>query len=357
MRVLCSARRAPDRAMVLPLIGPIDVVQADTRFCRLDASRSLGAGSSRLHYWWESARSNALWAARHGYRHRLYCLDDTCEHESAGRLYAAWCKLRALQDALGDGSEGGGEAPALPLTAEPTTTAMAVRAGLILFLDSDAFWKHPELSFDAVLGQYIPAADWAARGADAVSIFFGCNLPWNGEDRGRRQWNATTTLNGEHGPPGTGVMLLLCSAAARTTLREWWDVTAWNPTWNRKFAWEQSALWALWAERRDAARSLRVLHDEVANECMRSMDPKHPSQIVHVAGGMTSPARREARLDALGLRPFANSSAPAWCTHFTRLGLRGVRPRCATQRLDVSARGEMRLAGCERAPKHLQACR
>ena len=258
---------------------PLTVVQADSRFCQHgEAARTLGDGSSRLNYWWESARANALWAARHGYHHRLYCLDEPCEHEVAGHLYVAWCKLRALQDVLR--SRG--------TNSNRVATTGAANGGMVLFLDSDAFWHRPDMTIERLLRQYVPADDWAAHGADASSIFFGCNLPWNGENRGKRRWNATLT-NAERGPPNDGVMLLRNTASTREALRAWWAVPATTPQWNRKFAWEQSALWELWARKPGFARRMRVLHDERHNECMRTMDPQHPSPIVHVAGGGVQP--------------------------------------------------------------------
>ena len=298
------------------------VAQFDSRFCRHeDATRTHGAGNGRLHYWWESARSNALWAARHGYAHRLYCMEEPCEHERAGRLYTAWCKLRALQNAIASRSEG-------------------AMAAFVLFLDSDAFWQRAELRLEAFMRQYVPAADWA----DSPSIFFGCNLPWNGEDRGRRQWNASL-INGERGPPNTGVMLLSSTASTREALRSWWASAATTPQWNHKFAWEQSALWELWKRRPDFARRVRVLHDERRGECMRTMDPRHPSPIAHVSGGMQPLERREARLDALGLRL---NGSHAWSTCLTRLVSKGGRPTpgCERQRMEVAASGEVTLGAC-----------
>ena len=315
---------------------PLTVVQADSRFCQHgERAQTLGDGSSRLHYWWESARANALWAARHGYLHTLYCLDESCEHEVAGNLYAAWCKLRALQDVLSNRvTNSNRDAPQGAL----------LSIGMVLFLDSDAFWHRPDMPIERLLGQYVPAGDWAARGADASSIFFGCNLPWKGEDRGKRRWNATLT-NAERGPPNTGVMLLRNTASAREALRAWWSVPATTPQWNRNFAWEQSALWELWARQPGFARRMRVLHDERRNECMRTMDPQHPSPIVHVAGGRVEPGRREGRLDALGLR--RNVSA-AWFTCLTHLPPSGgAQPGCPSRRLDVSADGTVHLGACE----------
>ena len=167
----------------------VTVVQADSRFCKPEeAGEVLGEGSNRLHYWWESARTNALWAAQHGYRHRLYCVDEVCEHVVAGKLYTAWCKIRALQDAL----------------AQTAAATAGGGGGLTLYLDSDAFWPQTEASLEGLVRQYVPASDWEARGADSVSIFFGCNLPWNGEDRGRRPWNASLP-NAERRPPNDGV--------------------------------------------------------------------------------------------------------------------------------------------------------
>jgi hypothetical protein len=348
-------------------LGPVSVVQADTRYCALDPGKALAAEPTasrslllpRLHYWWESARANALWAERYGYRHRLYCLEAACEHRSGARLFVAWCKLRALRDAVGDtGSRGAGSTfPSSASSHSLGSTADAARAGVALFLDSDAFWQRPEMSIAAMMQQYIPEEDWQqARGADQVGIFFGCNLPWNGEDRGRRQWNATT-LHGERGPPGTGVMLLLHSPVTRELLDAWWDVATWNPTWNRKFAWEQSALWELWAQRRSAAERMRVLHDAAANKCMRSMDPRHPSPIAHVAGGSLAPGRREARLDAMGLRALVHNythghgatSACAWRSEITWIApssSSGAGRQCASQRLEVSDRGDATLGGC-----------
>ena len=354
-----------------PSVGPISVVQADTRYCELDQDQFRsgltplgGDPSGRLKYWWESARANALWAMRYGYLHRLYCLEEACKHEAAGHLFVAWCKLRALQHAIGGGelSAHGRLQTSSQESDSSGSTAQAAQAGLVLFLDSDAFWQRPDRGFDIVLQRYIPQADWSAHGPDQVGIFFGCNLPWNGEDRGRRQWNATTTLNGERGPPGTGVMLLLQTPAARGLLSEWWGVATWYPKWNRMFAWEQSALWELWARRRTAAQRMRVLHDAAANKCMRSMDPRHPSPIAHVAGGALAPSRREARLDAMGLRSLVhNYSAPhgvsppgresgehslAWRSEFTRIGPGSAQRQCASQRLEISGRGEATLGAC-----------
>ena len=71
-------------------------------------------------------------------------------------------------------------------------------------------------------------APWDASGStgggpDAPAVLFGCNMPWKGEDRGRRQWNASVR-HGGHGPPNAGVMLLRATDAARATVAALWAV-------------------------------------------------------------------------------------------------------------------------------------
>lgn len=305
----------------------LTVLQADSRYCHHEVASQLIGGGIRLHYWWESARTNALWATRHGYRHRLYCLEEPCEHETAGRLFTAWCKLRALTHAISARGK---------TSSQPT---------LLLYLDSDAFWHHAEERVERVLREFVPSADWNVRGANAVSAFFGCNLPWKSEDRGRRVWNSSM-VNAARGPPNDGVMLFHETAATRELLRAWWAMAGTSPRWNHRFAWEQSALWELWSQQPALARRMRVLYDEQRGECMRTMDPEHPSPIVHVAGGMLPPARREARLDALGLR---RNHTTAWTTCLTRLASARDPSRtaeCPAQRLDVTADGKVVLGSC-----------
>ena len=311
--------------MPSPQLGaPFTVLQADSRFCHHEsASQTLGGGA-RLNYWWESARANALWAARHGHQHLLYCLAEPCQHEIAGRLFTAWCKLRALSDAVAsrDGAESANS--------------------LLLYLDSDAFWHPSTMRVETVLRKFVPTSDWAARGADSVSMFFGCNLPWKSEDRGRRVWNASL-INADRGPPNDGVMLLRATASTRALLRAWWAMAAKSPRWNHKFAWEQSALWELWMTQPVFARRFRVLHDEERGECMRTMDPRRPTPIVHVTGGGLPPERRERRVDALGLR---RNASRVWSTCLTRLDSRGGAGPCPAQRLEVTVGGAVVLGAC-----------
>lgn len=240
---------------------------------------------------------------------------------------------------------------------------------MVLFLDSDAFWRESAVTFDQLLHQYVPAPDWAARGRDAASIFFGCNLPYKSEDRGKRRWNSSL-INAERGPPNTGVMVLRNTASVRDQLRTWWATAATTPQWNFKHAWEQSALWHLWARQPEFARGVRVLHDEQRNACMRTMDPHFWSPIVHVALGQGSSAkqneRREAMLEEMGLRQNVSRS---WATCLTQLpmaprsadhgadrqalpnpGASELTSRCgSSQLLEVSAEGIVQLRACDRA--------
>mmetsp|Transcript_62882 Transcript_62882/g.124202 ORF Transcript_62882/g.124202 Transcript_62882/m.124202 type:complete len:317 (-) Transcript_62882:599-1549(-) len=241
--------------------GRVAVVQSDSRFCRVEDTLV------DLPYWWRSVRMNAQWAYRQGYTHLTYCVPHCTTSRSStiqvSVLSAAWCKLPTLM-----------------------TVLRTHRYDTVLYLDSDAFWNITGKSLRS-LGHFMWPGDWSDTSStenSAGSIFFGCNLPWAGEDRGRRQWNRSW-INGARGPPNTGVMLLRCDDRAMTTLSDWWHAPLYIPRWNQKHQWEQSALWQLWHTRAGFAEPLRVLSDPASGDCMRTMDRSVTAPIVHVPGG------------------------------------------------------------------------
>jgi hypothetical protein len=194
-----------------------------------------------------------------------------CTHPQAGALAAPWCKIRALRDAL---------------DAEPAPDTL-------LFLDSDAVWVEPNASLSALVDAFVWPGEW-----HATALWFGCNLPFKSEARGRRQWIALAGNGGggggDRGPPNTGVILLRNVDAARQALAAWWDAPVSLPAWNRRFAWEQSALWELWRQPNFSA-SMRVLHNRTSGECLRTMDRAQHSLIAHVPGGGTKSRDAEER--------------------------------------------------------------
>ena len=295
----------------------IAVVQSDSRVCD-PLSNSTGIGA--LPYWWQSIMMNAQWASQRGYSHLTYCI-SRCVAASGPHgmpplteLHSAWCKLPVLFDALQSHS-----------------------FDTVLYLDSDAFWNRTGRGLD-VLHEYTCAVDWSVPSISssiAGSIFFGCNLPWAAEDRGRRRWNRTLE-NGAAGPPNTGVILVRHTSEALTALATWWLAALSMPRWAKHHAWEQSALWELWRTRSDFARSLRVLASRHTGECMRTMDLARPSPIVHAQGG-GNPRARQIQRDAY----FRSSNrapgqlralAMPWSTQLVHLGEDPLHVLSMTQR-------------------------
>ena len=226
----------------------------------------MAAGVHSLPYWWRSVMLNAQWAGLNGYSHLTYCIQACAAARTESTqmpvvaLAAAWCKIPAISDAL--------------QTRQYKT---------VLYLDSDAFWNRTDSSLQA-LGRYMWPGDWSSAAGGGGSFFFGCNLPWAGEDRGRRQWNWTAE-NAARGPPNTGVMLIRRNAASLATLAEWWRAPFVMPRWNQRHQWEQSVLWQLWHAQPGFATPLRVLSNPADGKCMRTMDRKQPSVVAHIPGG------------------------------------------------------------------------
>lgn len=242
---------------------------------------------------------NAQWARRQGYEHLTYCISQCTATYGDGSftaaLASAWCKLPVLADVL-----------------------QTKLHDTVLYLDSDAFWNGTQKSGLEALGRFMWPGDWLDSNAGGGSIFFGCNLPWNGEDRGRRQWNRSW-VNGNRGPANTGAMLLRRDAAALATLTEWWRTPFSMPRWNQKHQWEQSALWEIWRTKPSFASALRVLSDPASGDCMRTMDRRRPSLIAHIPGGGRSVLSvRESYF--LAADPRQRLRATPWSTMFVELG-------------------------------------
>ena len=276
--------------------GRVAVVQSDSRMCEPPSNTT-----ASHNYWWVTAQINARWAEAHGYDHLTYCY-ERCLRAPDVDVSAAWCKLLALRDAL-----------------------RWNRWDTLLYLDSDAFWNAP--SGIAALDAYIGAADEPER----AGVLFGCNLPYASEDRGRVRWGKSW-LNGERGPANTGVMIIRNVAAAHYALSAWWNATYEMPHWNTRFAWEQSALWALWKHPAFAA-PLRVLSNLSAQgppdrtgtiyegDCMRTMDRSRPSPIVHLPSGGTGNQHGGAHASDFeqALSRSTSMGAKGWRTWFVRL--------------------------------------
>ena len=282
-------------AGVMDDLGRVAIVQSDSRFCDPEAATATGVRT--LPYWWRSVMLNAQWAHRQGYSHLTYCIkacaaaSTASTQTSVAALAAAWCKIPAISDAL--------------QTRQYKT---------VLYLDSDAFWNRTDSGLQA-LGRYMWPGDWSSAADGGGSFFFGCNLPWAGEDRGRRQWNWTAE-NAARGPPNTGVMLIRRNAASLATLTEWWRAPFVMPRWNQRHQWEQSVLWQLWHTQPGFATPLRVLSDPADGKCMRTMDRKQPSVVAHIpGGGVRGPLavqRREDHFRTANLKGVATGAA--WST-------------------------------------------
>ena len=96
-------------------------------------------------------------------------------------------------------------------------------------------------------------------------------------------------------------------------------------------------------ESKGIADRCHVQTDEERGECMRTMDPRRPTPIVHVTGGGLPPERRERRVDALGLR---RNASRVWSTCLTRLDSRGGAGPCPAQRPEVTVGGAVVLGAC-----------
>ena len=244
-----------------PLVGRFAIVGSDNRYCGLNNNRtagvvtSFGGGHGRkvsqvcgvqvdatADFWWISAALNAAWAHTYGYDHLLYCV-TACAHVDSGELrWTAWCKVVIMADAL-------------------------EQYDSLLFMDSDAYWKQPNMSITAGLIKPFTGATWIAHEKLAASqavpaAYFGCNSPW--EDCGYK-WNSSA-VNAGNGSANSGVVLLRNTPRARLILREWWHASngrAKQHAWRRPGSCsDQAGLWRLWSARPDLAASMRVFRDE-----------------------------------------------------------------------------------------------
>ena len=338
---VCDLSCGPVRGVAHPIardqnaimrVGRSVVVQSDTRYCNPERA---DVGVRAWPFWWRSAMINAVWAAqRAGYEHYTYCVSECVAADASGStvlLASAWCKIPVLADVV-----------------------QAKLHDTILYLDSDAFWNSTSSNLDA-LGRFMWPGDWTKSAAEpgGGSFFFGCNLPWNGEDRGRRQWNRSWE-NGYRGPPNTGAMLLRRDAASLATLSAWWHTPFSMPRWNQKHQWEQSALWELWRTQPGFATPLRVLSDPDSGDCMRTMDRKRPSLIAHVPGGGRSMLmEREAHLQAAD--PQNLLRAQPWSTTLVQLG-RGAQTVPVPQGLSRSRCAQQLVVGANAATVRLHPC-
>ena len=179
-------------------LGSVGIVQSDSRYCNPEHDT---LGIRAWPYWWYSVAMNAQWAWQKGYEHLTYCITVCTAADSSSSstavLAMAWCKIPVIADVL-----------------------QQRRHDTILYLDSDAFWNRTSAGMEA-LGLFFWPGDWRLDPHGGGSIYFGCNLPWAGEDRGRRQWNHSWE-NGDRGPPNTGVILIRNSAASLATFASWW---------------------------------------------------------------------------------------------------------------------------------------
>jgi hypothetical protein len=280
---------------------------------------------------------NTHWASMNDYMHFTYCIVKCAVDVDALRtpLAPAWCKLPVIWDVL-----------------------HATAVDTLLYLDSDAFWNSTDSSI-AALGSYMWPTDWVSRNVASNSsyvrsgnVFFGCNLPWAAEDRGRRRWNWTSE-NADRGPPNTGVMLVRRSPVTLSTLLTWWRSSVTSPRWNQRHQWEQSALWELWRTSPTFATPLRVFSDPITKECLRTMDRKRKSLVAHIPGGghlaLEQRTRHFASADLLG----SARASSSWRTTLVTLGPTSsilprteIRQACSRLTWSPGPRGGVSLQGC-----------
>jgi hypothetical protein len=195
---------------------------------------------------------NAAWARAHRYEHLLYCTRQCFHPDSGERRSPQWCKLVVIADALARGY------------------------GSVLYLDSDAYWKSPQL--DLVDGLVSPwAPEWGAEDSGVSGlpsravrnaslalarppvVYFGCNSPW---DKCGVTWNFSAPF-AHGGSATTGLILLRNRRRTRLLLRHWWHA---RNGWARPYdirkpgiCSDQAVLWHLWNVRTDMTPSMRVL--------------------------------------------------------------------------------------------------
>ena len=303
--------------------GRFAIVQMDTRFCantsrtnevriipgetqgyrsissvcgvRLDINATTDA------YWWVTAALNAAWAKSHGYDYIASCagyLNGGCTHpDSQEKRAPQWCKLLVIADALENG-----------------------QYDAVLFLDSDAFWKEPKAGIlDGLIKPY--ASEWLrptpGNSMNDVSVFFGCNSPWDVTNR--YKWNFSAP-HAAAGSANSGVYLLRNKRRSRELLNYWWHGRAGRvfPHHIRKprtCCSEQDALWRMWNTRDDLANSMGVFGSEDRRgrrTCMHVVGTarQQGGPVLHFSSNF--PSYRQRQLEKAWMaRSYAHD--PDWC--------------------------------------------
>ncbi|KAL1515631.1 hypothetical protein AB1Y20_002249 [Prymnesium parvum] len=265
---LAAATTEPDGWQ--PLHGKVAILGSDHRYCSstnrtatatIEGSGAHGRTQSRVcgvavdasaaddSFWWLTAALNNAWARAQGYDHLLYCI-TSCAHADSGEVrWTAWCKLVVMADAL----------------------ELKERYDSLLFMDSDAYWKHQRVNLAQGLILPFTEGTWtphkfrsqliSSAESKFPSVYFGCNSPW---DKCGTSWNFSA-VNAQHGSANSGVILLRNTRHARVVLREWWHAKAGRAlqhAWRRPGSCsDQAGLWRLWSGRGDLAAMMRVFRD------------------------------------------------------------------------------------------------
>lgn len=146
------------------------------------------AGASSLTYPLLAFSLNALYACTHGYDLLYYqMVSSECIHRTQGTRHASYCKLPAIAHAL-----------------ETYST--------VVFIDSDSFFLHRNMSIPALLRQY--AAPPSVASVQRASALFANDLPQLGErpNGGFHVWRRSDASSDVDD--------------ARRVLRSWWHLPA-----------------------------------------------------------------------------------------------------------------------------------
>ena len=220
-------------------------MQSDNRFCsgmnvtlHESIDRTCGLPVPEDSFWWMTAAANHALASSQGYELLLYCIQSCIHPDSGERRAPQWCKLIAIKHALS-----------------------LARFDMVLYMDTDAFWKDPKVSIqDGLVSPYAPELLRSAQHERdrAPAVYFGCNTPW---DYCGIRWNYFAP-NAESGSAGTGLILLRNEPRTANLLHSWWHARhGWaRPQHFRKVGTcsDQAVLWRMWSGRHDLARTMQI---------------------------------------------------------------------------------------------------
>lgn len=305
-----------EHAFANTTLAETHLVRNTTRLCGIPVN----VNTSMESFWWTSAALNAAWARAHRYDHLLYCAHQCFHPDSGEQRSPQWCKVVVIADVLAQGYDS------------------------VLYLDSDAYWKHIATGIlDGLIAPWAPGwsvdAHRQARNASHArppAIYFGCNSPW---DACGVNWNFSAP-QASVGSASTGLILVRNRRRAHLLLRTWWHArNGWaTPFGIRKprSCSDQAVLWLMWSLRADLAPSMRVFastnYTRARPTCMKNSGTRRLQRFAPVEHlTSVSPRYRAKGFKAAWLKLGTSTAFPAhdenWCV--TRVALNA--PAAASQ--------------------------